>query len=278
MLTIQPNLVNGYSKIPAFGHQSADEYVDYTELLNDTESDLYTPEDSFGLAYDDNDDFDINQEKEEAKKELDLWEQAKQNIDSIAKTTESVPVINKSTKIVSGLINVAIGWGGLRWGSAGTLEVVSKLAESRLARAVKGYTSAGTEAISRRLANSKKYLTGRNWYRSAEATVDGWKLSFLDTSVGRTLTGWKNAITTNSIYTKVVGAKNDTVSYVKNLNPKRVFVEAMGVAGGGTAAVNTLGGKSVDGVKQNVEVDEHGNYLVNGRVAIEAKGDYSDVA
>lgn len=281
MLTIHPNLVNSYSKTPAFGRHIDNldgEYVDYDEVFDDENLDLPSEEDSFEMSEQDGADFNIVQEKAEAKKELDLWNQAKQNIDSIAKTTESVPVINKSTKILSGLISVAIGWGGLRWGSAGTLEVASKLGKTRLVSAIKGYSSAGAEAVSGSFTKAKKYLTGRNWYKSVEATIDGWKLSFLDTGLGRTLSGWKTAVTTNPLYTGVVGAKNNAVTYVKSLNPKRVFVETMGVAGGGTAAVEMLGGKSVDGAKQNVEVDEKGNYLVNGKVAIEAKGDYSDVA
>ena len=39
----------------------------------------------------------------------------------------------------------------------------------------------------------------------------------------------------------------------------------MGVAGGATAAVNTLGGKTIDGTRQIVETDDNGGYIIDGR-------------
>ena len=52
----------------------------------------------------------------------------------------------------------------------------------------------------------------------------------------------------------------------------------MGVAGGGAAAINVLGGKTIDGRRQNVQSDENGNYYVNGRQVRFEKGDESDAA
>lgn len=265
MLTIQPNLVNNYSKAPAFHGLNDEEYVDYTEIFDDSELSRQS------------DVFDIEQEKGEAKKELDLWKQTKQNIDSLAQTTESVPVLNKGMKVFSGLISIAIGWGGLRWGTVGTLEVMSKLGKSKLVQAMKGYSEAGYEGVSNLAKKGKRYVKGRQWYVSAGNTIEGWKQSFLNTSVGSALSKWKRAITTNSLYVKAGEMKQDSVNYVKKLNPKRVFIETMGVAGGGTAAINTLGGKSVDGVKQNVEQNENGDYLINGRV-VRDNGGYTDAA
>ena len=269
MLTIQPNLVNSYSKTPAFRGNIDDEYVDYTEVFDDSSSSL--------AEMSDYDSFDLEKEKGETKKELDLWKQTKQNIDSLTQTTESVPVLNKGMKVFSGLISVAIGWGGLRWGTVGTLEVMSKLGKSKLVQALKGYGEAGYEGVSNLAKKGKNYVKGSNWYSSAERTVDGWKQAFKNTKVGRTLIGLENAVTSNTIYRKAAEMKHDTVAYVKKLNPKRLFIETMGVAGGGTAAINTLGGKSVDGVKQNVEQNKKGDYLINGRKVV-MDGDYSDVA
>lgn len=268
MLTIQPNLVSSYSKVPAFGRTIDDEYIDYTEVL-DNEN-----EDSFELAEDNSDEkFNIDDEREELAKDLDLWKQTKHNIDSIAKTTEAVPGVKTGMKVFSGLISVAIGWGGLRWGATGTLEAFSKLAESRLGKAVSGYGEAGIK----QLGKAKRAITGSGIYNTVETKASKMKEDFIGTSFGTKLKNWKDAITSNSLYIKTVNAKNSTVGYVKKLNPKRIFVETMGLAGGGTAAINTLGGKSVDGVKQNVEVDKDGNYTVNGRY-LEHKGDYSNAA
>ena len=258
MLTIQPNLTNVYCKDPAFKGSQDGDYVDYTEIF-DTDDGVDT--------------FDIQREKDESKKELDLWQQTKQNLDSISHTTESVPVLNKGMKVFSGLISVAIGWGGLRWGTVGTLEVMSKLGKSRLAQAVKGYASAGYEEITGLAKKGLKYIKGTSLYTSALNKLDNWKRAALDTRVGRTLTDWKKAVTTNSVYTGAVGMKDNAVAYVKKLNPKRVFIETMGVAGGGTAAVNLMGGKTIDGARQDVRIDEDGNYIVDGR-----RGDYSHVA
>lgn len=284
MLTIRPNLLNSYNKTQSFGNYlpaATDiEDVDY-EAIYDDDTDSFVKNDTsdFEDSMDDSSSYyDYKKEGAEAKKDLDLWKQAKQNIDSIAKTTESVtesvPAVKTGMKICSGLISVAIGWGGLRWGSVGTLEVLSKLGQTKLAKAFKGYGESSVEL----LGKGKKLITNAGWYKSLGTKIDDWEAAFLKTGLGSTLSGWKNAITSNSKYIRMVDSKNNAVQYIKNLNPKRIFVETMGVAGGGTAAVNTLGGKSVDGVKQKVEVDENGNYLVNGKVAIETKGDYSNVA
>lgn len=283
MLSIQPNLVNSYSKTQSFGNsliKAADiEDVDFEEIFDDESDSFVSNEDvEFDYMEDSDSYFDYDKEKTEIKKDLDLWKQAKQNIDSIAKTTESVtesvPAVKTGMKIFSGLISIAIGWGGLRWGSVGTLEVLSKLGETGLAKAFKGYGSSTMEL----LGKGKNAVTNSGWYKSVGSTLDGWKVSFLKTSVGSTLSGWKNSITSNSKYISMVNAKNNAVDSIKNLNPKRIFVETMGVAGGGTAAINTLGGKSVDGVKHNVERDEDGQYSIDGRKIIQRKGDYSNVA
>ena len=47
----------------------------------------------------------------------------------------------------------------------------------------------------------------------------------------------------------------------------------MGIAGGGAATINVLGGKTVDGRKQHVESDDNGNYYVNGRQVRLDEGD-----
>ncbi len=273
MLTIQPGLVNNFSRSQAFGNRNFQRYaqdvdfVDYedvTDLYGDNASDRY--------------DFDINREKEKTKKELDLWKQTKANVDAIAKSTENVPGVKTGTKILSGLTAVAIGWGGLRWGTVGTLEVLSKMGKSDAAQAVKGFAENSGKWISKQADSLKKYAQRTDVYKSAAKRISGWEKSFADSSVGKTLDGWKKAINDNSAYKAVVKAKDNTVDYLRKVNYKRVFVEGMGVAGGGTAAVNVLGGKTIDGRKQNVEVDNDGKYYVNGREYMFDEGDVSDAA
>lgn len=255
MLTIQPGLANNFNRVPAFGRGELQryaedaEYVDYEEI---TDNDY--PADSFNY----------DEEKREAKQELDLWKQTKANIDSITKATDSVPIVKKGTSVLSGLTMVAIGWGGLRWGTVGTLEVLSKIGKSDLAKSVKGFAVNSGEFIAEKFGALKKLATGTDTYKAIEKKVGDLSSSFLDSPVGTKYTQVKTAITTNPIYKDTVNLKNRTVDYMKNLNYKRVFVETMGVAGGGTAAVNALGGKAIDGTKQNVEVDADGNYLVDG--------------
>ena len=252
MLTIQPNLVNNYGNVPAFGKRTKDdEYIDYAVVS-----------DSYNKDY-----FDLDKEEQDAEKELSLWKQTKHNIDTLTQSTESVPALNKGMKIFSGLISVAIGWGGLRWGTAGTLKVLSDIGKTKLAQSVKTSTGSAYTYTKGWLSSGKNYVKNHNWYRSIANALSGAKESFLNTKIGETLTGWKNSVKASSVYNHAVNAKDSTTAYVKKLNPKRIFIETMGVAGGGTALVNVLGGKPVDGVRQNVEkiddgytVDEQGDF------------------
>ena len=263
MLTIQPNLANNYNRTTSFGN-----YRNFPEVIDLDEADY--EEIPYGA---DGDTCDFSKEKAEAKKELDIWKQTKANVDTLAKTTESVPVVRTGTKILSGITAVAIGWGGLRWGSVGTLEVCSKMLNSKLGKAAKqSLESAGTY-ISKKYDDFGTFLKDTKIYKGADKKVSNWKEAFAKTTVGKTLADWKQAIKNNSIYQKTVSFKNDTVNYFKNLNYKRVFVEGMGIAGGGAATINVLGGKTVDGRKQHVESDDNGNYYVNGRQVRLDEGD-----
>lgn len=267
MLTIQPNLVNSYNKVPTFGN-----YRELPEVIDLDESDFEE------IPYEEGDSCDFSKEKAEAKKELDIWKQTKANVDTLAKTTESVPGVRTGTKILSGITAVAIGWGGLRWGSVGTLEVCSKMLNSKLGKATKqSLESAGTY-IAKKYDDFGTFLKDTKIYKCADKKVSNWKESFAKTTVGKTLADWKQAVKDNAAYKKVAKFKDDTVDYFKNLNYKRVFVEGMGVAGGGAAAINVLGGKTIDGRRQNVQSDENGNYYVNGRQVRFEKGDESDAA
>jgi len=258
MLTIQPNFTNSYSKAPSFGRQFTDgEYVDYEEVFD-------TPNASLGSAK--SIDFDIDYEKRKTKNELDLWQQTKSNIDSIAKTTESVPALRTGTKVLSGLISVAIGWGGLRWGTVGTLEVLSKINKSSFITGLKSYMNRGGVAISNVYKDAAKYIKAKDWYKSAAGKVADMEKSALNSSAGQKYTEIKNSIKSSTMYEKAIKMKDDTVAYARKLNPKRIFVETMGIAGGGTAAVNTIAaGKAVDGNKYEVGRDEYGNFTINGR-------------
>lgn len=237
MLTIQPGLANNFNRVPAFGRSELQryaedaEYVDYEEI---TDNDY--PDDSFNYEV----------EKKEAKQELDLWKQTKANVDSITRAADNVPIVKKGTSILSGLTMVAIGWGGLRWGSVGTLEVISKMLDTRAGKAVKTFMRNSGGFVSKKTDSFNKFLKGTDFYKN---------------SVNK-LTQW--GVLDNPVYKGAVELKDKTAKFMKELNYKRVFVETMGVAGGGTAAVNALGGKAIDGTKQNVEVDEDGNYRVDG--------------
>lgn len=240
MLTIQPNLVNSYGKTPAFGRHEkhAEEYVDYVDVTD------INPEDNF--------------ENSETKQELDLLKQTKQNIDELAQTTKSVPVVNKVLKAFSGLIAVAIGWCGLRWGAEGTLEAIAKINKTKMAKSIKRNGNSAYTTIKGWMTSGKGYIKDCGWYKSIANTMSGAKESFLNTTVGETLVGWKNTVKANPVYNRIVKTKNNTVAKVRKLNPKNAFVETMGVAGGGTATVEVLGGKPVN--------------------RDELKGDYNDAA
>jgi len=257
MLTIQPGLANNLNRFPAFGRGELQryaedaEYVDYEDV-----TDSYT-----GPV---NRDFDYDEEKREAKHELDLWEQTKANVDSIAQATNNVPIVKKGTKVLSGLTMVAIGWGGLRWGSVGTLEVLSKIMETSAAKSVKGFAERSGRFVSEKFGSLNRAIAGTDTYKAISRKTGEWSDAFMTSAVGTKLTNLKTAIGKNPIYKDAVKLKDKAVDGMKNLNYKRVFVESMGVAGGGTAAINVIGGKAIDGTKQNVEVDENGNYSVDG--------------
>ncbi len=264
MLTIQPGLVNNYSRNLSFGRSDLQRYAEDVEYEDVT--------DSHDSSYYENYGFDMDR-----KKELDLWKQTKANVDAIAKSTENVPGVKTGTKILSGLTAVAIGWGGLRWGTVGTLEVLSKIGKTDSMQSIGKKLVSSWKYASTKFSDLGKYISGKDWYKNSGTRIKRWENSFLDTSVGNTLTRWQQAVKENSLYHGTVNLKNKTVNYFKNLNYKRVFVETMGVAGGGTAAINVLGGKTIDGRTQNVEVNKDGKYFVNDREYI-VGGDVSDAA
>lgn len=247
MLTVQPNLLNNYKAQTFTRRYQEPEDVDYVEV------------------YPSNRGFDIDYEKAQSKHELDLWEQTKHNLEDIAKTTEQVPVLNKGTKLMSGLISVAIGWGGLRWGTVGTLEVMSKIGKTKLAQSAKKFLGKYKGQFVEKFKNVKAWAKNSKLYKSAGEKFGALKASALETKAGKKYLDIKAVIKDNSIYQKAVNYKKQVVNYIKNLNPKRVFVETMGVAGGATAAVNTLGGKTIDGTRQIVETDDNGGYIIDGR-------------
>lgn len=248
MLTIQPDFSTLNCRKPCF-------------TANPNKSDDFCEE-----VFDD--DFNIGEEKKAAKQELDLWEGTKKNIEQIAKTTESVPALKKGTDILSGITAVAIGWGGLRWGTVVTLEVLSKAGETAFGKKIKGI---GT-FVKNQAKNLKTWVSNLSVSRSVANKFSDLKTSFLRTSVGEKCSAIKTAIVENSTY-------KSTVKWFKSLNPKRVFVESMGVAGGGTAALETMGVHTVDGTVNNVESDDKGNYRINGRqVEFEDKDEFVDVA
>lgn len=250
MLTIQPGLVNHTNRVPAFGRGELQRYaedVDYDEIIDTSE-----------------DTFDYENEKHNAKRELALWEQTKANVDSLTKAADNVPVVKSGTKILSGLTAIAIGWGGLRWGSFGTLEVLSKMMKTNAAKSVKTFAENSGKFVSEKFESLKKFVTGTEVYKSAAKKVEDLHNAFLGTSFGKKYTDLKTAITNNSLYKGTIDLTNRTGKAIKDANYKRIFVETMGIAGGGTAAINVLGGKAIDGTKHNVEMDEDGNYLIDG--------------
>lgn len=259
MLTIQPGMVNNLNRGPAFGRGELQRYaedVDFEEI-ND-----YPYQNSYNS-------FDYDKEIKDAKDEMDLWEGTRANLESIAESAKSVPVVNKGLNIFDKAIKIAIGWCGLRWGAAGTLKALSEAASSQAGKAVaKRAGNVGTF-----IAEKFTALKELSLYKSSAKKVNNLKHSFFDTRFGKAITKAKNAVTDNSIFHKSIELKNKTVSFFKNINYKRVTVEGMGVAGGGTAAVNVFGGKPVDGARQNVEVDTEGNYYINGRKVQQNEGE-----
>ena len=265
MLTIQPNLTSGRSNTLNFGNGLYNsgmfddaEYVDFEEVID-------TPQGRFTKSKN----FDIDLERQKAADELDLWQETKQNLNTIARTTESVPVLNKGMKIASGLISIAVGWGGLRWGTVGTLKVLSDLNKSTGIRYIKNLSKDFGSSISKVYNNSKNYIAKTDWAKNIEKEFGTYKKSFAESSVGTTLTGWKTAIQKSSLYKKTTDAKDVVVNYCKTLNPKRIFFFFLGVAGGGTAAVNTIGGKTIDGNRHDIRQIDDDVYVIDNRWGVD---------
>ena len=266
MLTVQSAHINNYNKSASFGNGMYHsgmfddaEYVDYEEVSDS------------GSSYKKADYFDIAKEREKAAQELDLWEETKHNLDSIARTTESVPVLNKGMKIFSGLISIAVGWGGLRWGTVGTLEVLNKMGQSTAVKYVRNIGRDIGGSLSTFYNRSRNYLDSTDLVRSLRSSYNAKKLEFNSSDLGIKLSNLKKAIKENSLYTKAVEIKNDTLDYCRKLNPKRIFVESMGIAGGGTAAVNTMGANAIDGNSHDIEQIDNDVFIVDGRYGLNCR-------
>lgn len=235
MLTIQPNFSSLNCKKPTF-RASSEQKEEISETLF-------------------KDDFNLDDEMKATKVERDLWEGTKKNFQEIAQKTESIPAVKKGMDVLSDLSTIAIGWGGLRWSTVGTLEVLSKAGKSNLGQKVKGVG----KFIKTQAKNLKTWVTELPISKAVANKITPIKNSFIETALGRKC--------------KAV------VDWFKSLNPKRVFVETMGVAGGGTAALETLGVHTVDGTSNKVETDDKGNYSVNGKqVELYNEDEYTDVA
>ncbi len=262
MLTIQPNISSSYAKNPSFGYGSGmfddAEYVDYEEIFDDPRK-----------ASVKSSHFDIDKEREKAGRELDLWEETKQNIDSIARTTESVPVLNNGMKIFSSLISIAVGWGGLRWGTYGTLKVMSDIAKTAPAKCVKNLSKDFYTSASNLFQKGKTFMEKQSWVVSMKNKAANLKKDFLESSVGTKYTSIKDTVKNSSIYRRSLNGIDDAVDYMKKINPKRIFVETMGVAGGGTAAINTLGAQTIDGNRHDIRQINDDVYIVDGRYGLD---------
>ena len=262
MLTIQPNISNSYSKNPTFGYRSGmfddAEYVDYEEIF-----------DSPRQGTRKSNSFDIDVERQKAAQDYDLWQETKHNIDTIARTTESVPVINKGMKIFSGLISIAVGWGGLRWGTVGTLKVMSDLGKTAPVKFIRNMSKDSCESVSNWYNAGKKFLNKQDWVKNLKLEVSTMKNSFLNSSVGTKYTSIKNAVKNNPLYQRSVEISDSAIKTVRGINPKRVFVETMGVAGGGTAALNSVGAQAIDGNRHDIQQINDDVYVIDGRYGLD---------
>ena len=186
MLTIHPNFTNNVSRTPAFGRSDLQKYAEDVDYMNfDNNDDYYEGDIKHRKNY-----FDINEEKAEAKKELDLWEQTKANVDQIAQKTDMVPGLKTGTKVLSGLTAVAIGWGGLRWGTVGTLEVLSKIGKTDFMQSIGRGLNTSRKYVSKKYSDLGSYISGRKWYQSAGERIKGWEKSFLDIILIAGSVGW----------------------------------------------------------------------------------------
>ena len=275
MLSIQPNFtVNNHTKQTTFGNGRYNsgrfddaEYVDFVEVDNSGNP----------LR---NNNFDIDYERAKAAQELDLWQETKYNVESLARTTESVPVLNKGMKIFSGLISIAVGWGGLRWGTVGTLKVLNDIGKSTAAKYVRNIGKDISGTTSSIYNSAKNSIKKQDWVKSLIRAYNTRKQAAIASPNGQRLIAFKESIKNNSLYIKAAKLKNSAVEYCKNLNPKRIFVETMGVAGGGTAAVNTIGGRAIDGNRHDIQQVDDDVFIVDGRYGLDYRdrGGYGNVA
>ena len=274
MLSIQPKITVNHNNQTSFGNGVYNsgifddaEYVDFVEV-DDAGNSRHT------------NNFDVDYERAKAAQELDLWQETKHNVESLARTTESVPVLNKGMKVFSGLISIAVGWGGLRWGTVGTLKVLKDISQSTAAKYVKNIGKDVSGTASSLYNSAKTGLLKQNWVKSLINSYTTKKQAVLASPNGQKLISFKNSIINNSLYIKAKSLKDSAVTYCKTLNPKRIFVETMGVAGGGTAAVNTIGGKAIDGNRHDIQQIDDDVFVVDGRYGLDyrRRGGYGNVA
>ena len=274
MLSIQTKLTSNCNNQVSFGNGRYNsgmfndaEYVDFEEI-NDFGNSVHKSN------------FDIDYERAKAAQELDLWQETKQNVESLARTTESMPVLNKGMKIFSGLISIAVGWGGLRWGTVGTLKVLNDIGQSTAAKYVKNIGKDISGSVSSLYNSAKNSVLKQNWVKSLIESYKTKKRAAIASPNGQRLISFKNSIKNNSLYIQAKNLKDSTVAYLRKLNPKRIFVETMGVAGGGTAAVNTIGGRAIDGNHHDIQQVDDDIFIVDGRYGLDYRnrGDYGNVA
>lgn len=238
MLTIQPNLLNSH-KQQSFARRLSDvEYTSYVDVT-DTDNGGYNP----ALV------------ESDARKDMEAWKQSQHDLATLQEKTENVPVLNKAVKILSGMSAIVIPWVGLRWGAAGTLKVLERLGQTKLVQSVKGFAKKGIGFVGKLFQKSKNFFKGSKLYEKAGTKFAQMKGRALDTKAGKKLSSLWNNLKGKNIVTKLANLKTKFVDWAKKLNPKQIFVETMGVAGGATAAVQQLGGKPVDGVNQVVSDD-----------------------
>ena len=238
MLTIQSNLLNSH-KQQSFARRLQDEGFTSYEVVTDTDKGGYDP----ALV------------ELEAQNDMEAWERSRHELETLQEKTKDVQVLNKSINFLSGLIPVAIGWGGLRWGAAGTLKVLERLGQTKLVQSVKGFAKKGTGFVGKLFQKGKTFFKGSKLYKKAGAKFAQMKGSALDTKAGKKLSSLWNNLKGKKLVAKLADWKTKFVDWAKKLNPKQIFVETMGVAGGATAAVKQLGGEPVDGAKQVVSCD-----------------------
>ena len=275
MISIQPNFtVNKHNNQTSFGNGRY-----YSGMFDDAEYVDFVEVDNSGNTKHSNN-FDIDYERAKAAQELDLWQETKHNVESLARTTESVPVLNKGMKVFSGLISIAVGWGGLRWGTVGTLKVLNDIGKSTAAKYVKNIGKDVSGTVSSLYNSAKQSITKRDWVKSLIRTYNTRKQAAIASPNGQRLIAFKDSIKSNALYIKATKLKNSAVEYCKNLNPKRIFVETMGVAGGGTAAVNTIGGRAIDGNRHDIQQVDDDVFIVDGRYGLDYRdrGGYGNVA